>query len=157
MPGTPNTSTTDLSISTQFEAGIAKHPVSFGVLLASLSDAAQFHVTPGFNGRVTRTYFVTQVAATTAAKLCTLTPSSAGTNVLGGVLALTTVACNTKNKELAGSTITGQNQFTDTQTITVTGSSTTAFVEGSGFYIMDLINDDTLEAVAMSLNGLRTP
>ena len=157
MAGTPNTSNTNLSISALMAAGVSKLTMSFTIALATLTDAAQFHVTPGFKGRLMRTYFVTQVVASTAGRLSTLTPSIEAVNLLGGVLALTTVACNTKDKELSGTAITGQNAFTNTQSITWTGSATTAFAEGSGYLVMDLMNDDTLEALAKALNGLRTP
>lgn len=138
-------------------AGLAKYNVAFGVLLASLSDAAQLHITPGHAGRLTKVTFVTQVVASTAGRASTLTPSIGGTNVTGGVLALTTVACNTKDKELAGTVITANNRFTASQSITLTGSSTTAFAEGSGYIICELVNDETLQALATLFKGLRVP
>ena len=156
--GAPNSSTKDLSIAAQLtRSGIAKQHYSVSVLLASLSDAAQFHWMPGFKGRLTKMTFVTQVVASTAARASTLTPSIGGTNVTGGVLALTTVACNTKDKELAGTAITANNAFTATQNITITGSSTTAFAEGSGYVQLEVVNDELLETLALAMGGYRTP
>lgn len=138
-------------------SGIGKYNVVFRLELATITDAAQLHITPGHKGRLTKVTWVTHVPATTASKLSTLTPSIDGTNVTGGVLALTTVAANTRDKELAGTAVTAANSFTSTGKITVTGSSTTAFAEGSGWVILELVNDDTLEAMAKSMGGLRTP
>src|SRR5678815_2963165 len=102
-----------ISASTQLNrAGIAKYNVNFPVTLVTLTDAAQFHITPGHKGRLTKVTWVTTQPATTAAKLSTLTPSIDGVNVTGGVLALTTVAANTRDKELAGTAITALNSFT---------------------------------------------
>lgn len=157
MAGTPHSATTDLSISGVLAAGIGKYNVTFDLTLATLTDAAQLHITPGHKGRITKATFVTHTPATTGSKLSTLTPSIDGTDVTGGVLALNTVACNTRNKEVAGTAITALNSFTSTGTITWTGSSTTAFGEGTGVLIMELINDDTVEALAKALAGYRTP
>jgi hypothetical protein len=142
------------SVDTYVGAGTGKVAVTWSVTLATLTDAAQWHWTPGFNGRLTKVTFVTHTPATTAGKLTTLTPSIAGTNVTGGVLALTTAAANTRDKALAGTTITGNNSFTSTQTITLTASSTTAFTEGSGEVQIEAVNDDTRKGVAMGSMGL---
>jgi hypothetical protein len=146
-----------MSIGTLYGAGVAKQQKTFTVTLATLSDAAQFHWMPGFKGRLTKVTFVTHTPASTAAKLSTVTSSIDGVDVAGGVLALTTVAANTRNKELAGTAITAANAFTATSTITLTGSATTAFVEGSGEIQLEVVNDDLLEALAGSMLGLRTP
>lgn len=158
--GAPNSSTQDLSISSSImlnRAGIAKYNVAFFMNLATLSNAAQCHITPGHKGRITKVTWVTHTAATTASKLATLTPSIDGTNVTGGVLALTTAAANTIDKELAGTAITAANAFTNTGKITFTGSSVTAFAEGAGWVIAELVNDELLESMALAMHGLRTP
>jgi len=158
MPGTPNTSNLALGIGAYLSRpNIGKYNISYFVNLASIAAAALLHLTPGHKGRLTKVTFVTHAPATTASKAATVTPSIAGTNVTGGVLALTTVAANTADKELAGTAITAANAFTASQTITLTGSAVTAFAEGSGWIILELVNDELLEAVAIGNDGLRTP
>lgn len=149
MAGTLNTNTSNLAAPTWLgRTGLAKYTMSFTVTLVTLTDAAQFHVTPGHKGRLTKVTWVTGQPATTASKLSTLTPSIDGVDVTGGVLALTTAAANTRDKELAGTAITANNAFTSTGKITLTGSATTAFVEGAGWVQLEIVNDDTLEVLA---------
>lgn len=137
-------------------AGIGKHSVpAITMTLSTITDAAQYHWKPGFNGRLIDNRFVTHTPATTAAKLSTLTPSIGGVNVTGGTIALTTVSCNTRNKETAGAAITGANTFTENDTITWTASATTAFVEGSGVLQAEVYNDDLRRAVGLGLMGLQ--
>jgi hypothetical protein len=151
MPGTLNTSVSNLAAPTWLaKAGLAKYTKVFSVpTLSTLSNAAVNHWTPGHKGRITKVTWVTYAPATTAAKLATITPSIDGVDVTGGVLALTTVAANTLNKELAGTAITANNAFTATSTITLTASAVTAFVEGSGEIQLEVVNDDTLESGAI--------
>lgn len=149
MPGTLNTSVSNLAAPTWLtRPGLAKYTVNFTVTLVTLTDAAQWHWTPGHKGRVTKITWVTGQPATTASKLSTLTPSIDGVNITGGVLALTTAAANTRDKELAGTAITANNAFTSTGKITFTASSTTAFAEGAGWVQVEVVNDDTLETIA---------
>jgi hypothetical protein len=158
MPGTLNTNTSNLSIATWLaRSGIAKQQKTFAETLSTLTDAAQFHWTPGYKGRLTKVTWVTHTPASTASKLSTITPSIDGTNVTGGVLALTTAAANTRDKELAATAITANNAFTATGKITLTASATTAFVEGSGEIQLEVVNDELLETVALNAGGLRTP
>lgn len=154
--GAPNSSTQAIGVAGMMaNNGMAKVVKTFAVTLSTLSDAAQFHWAPGFAGHISKVTWVTHTPASTASKLSTITPSIAGTNVTGGVLALTTAAANTRDKELAGTTVTANNYFTATQTITLTASSTTAFVEGSGEIQMEVVNDELLEALGLALGGLR--
>jgi len=152
--GAPHAATSDQTLDTYFGAGTGKVAQSWTVTLLNLIDGAQWHWTPGFRGRLTKVTWVTHIPASTAAKLTTITPSIGGVNVTGGVLALTTVAANTRNKELAGTTITGNNVFTATDTITLTCSSTTAFTEGTGEVQIEAINDDTRRGMGAGNMGL---
>jgi len=158
MPGTPNTTNTPLSQATLFnKIGIGKYNMTVGITLANVTAAAQFHITPGHKGRITKVTYVTIIPAATAGRLATLTPSIGGVNVTGGALALNTVNCDTRDEEVPGTPITGNNSFTDSQTITFTGSAVTAFAEGTGMVIVELVNDDTNEVLAIANDGLRNP
>lgn len=107
--------------------------LAFPMVLANIANGDMVtSFTPGFAGRIVSTQFVTDVVASTASKLATLNLEIGTTDVTGGVLSLTTVACNTKGKVAAGTAITATNTFSATDTISVEATSVTAFVEGSG-------------------------
>ena len=142
-------SAANLAIGTYLgKPGIARQTKTFNVILATLSNAAQFHWAPGFSGEIESIVFITHTPATTAAKLATLTPSIDGVDVTGGVLALTTATCDTRDEEVAGTPITALNRFTATSTIRITGSAVTAFSEGVGEIQMRVKNLDLLEYLA---------
>jgi hypothetical protein len=123
--------------------GVATAPLTLYTLMTSLANSVFFGAyTPGFNFRIRKMYWIQNAPVTTAAKLCTLTPSISGTNLTGGVVALTSALCTPLGKVVAGSAITGLNQGTESDTITVTGSATTAFVEGSGSLVLEIENLD---------------
>lgn len=87
--------------------------------------------------------FRTAKAATTAAKLATLTVGIGGTPVTGGVMALTSANQNTIGGSVAASAITAGNIGAAGSTLEVTASAVTAFVEGDGwveFTVADLGN-----------------
>lgn len=88
--------------------------------------------TPGFAGVIKKVFFVTDVPASTAAKLSTLNLEIGTTDLTGGTVALTTVSCNTKGKITEGAAVTAGNSFSATDAISVEASATTAFIEGSG-------------------------
>lgn len=157
VSGGPLVIQSDLSPAVYHGAGVGKYVISVSFTLSTISNAAQFHVTPGHAGRLIKATMVAHTPASTASRLATLTPSIGGVNLLGGVLSLTTVALNTIDKELAATAITGRNVFTATQSILWTGSAVTAFAEGSAWLQMEIINDDTLKVLALAMGGLKMP
>lgn len=88
--------------------------------------------TPGFAGTIEKISFVVTDPATTADKAATLNMEIGTTNLTGGVLSLTTVACGTLGKVTDATAITASNAFKDNDTISVEASSVTKFVEGEG-------------------------
>jgi hypothetical protein len=149
---------TDLSLDGAINAGIGKQQQAFFVNLADIAAADLVTAfAPGFNGRIVAIDFYVEKAATTAAKLATLTPKVGSTNVTGGALALTSANCTPAGAKVAGAAITGGNTFTASQTIGLVGSSVTAFIEGAGWVVLTLYNDDTRSALAYALGGLRNP
>lgn len=105
----------------------------FAVSLASVAAGDYIAAFPaGVDGFIEQVEYMPAVAATTAAKLATLTPKINTTALTGGVLALTTTNCGTVGVRAVGTQVTAANRITKKDTITVTGSAVTAFVEGSG-------------------------
>ena len=96
-------------------------------------DLASTVFTPGYAGTIKAVRFITDTPATTAAKLTTLGLKINTTAVTGGAVALTTAGCDTKAEVVAGTAVTAANVFDADDTVKVVASSTTAFVEGSGF------------------------
>lgn len=93
---------------------------------------------PGFAGRISKIDFIVGVIASTASKAASLNLEIGSVDLTGGVVALTTANCGTKGAVVAGSSITGNNTFDETDTISVEASSVTAFVEGSGVLMIHL-------------------
>jgi len=111
--------------------------LQFPITLSALANADIVTAfTPGIAGAIRSIQFLTQVPATTAAKACTLTTKIGSTPLTGGVLSLTTVACNTAGKVAAATAVTADNTFSGSDTLTITGSATTAFIEGSGVLLI---------------------
>ncbi len=73
-------------------------------------------------------------AVTTAAKLSTATAQINTTSVTGGAVALTSALCTPAGANIAGSEVTALNTGAAGDTVGVIFSSTTAFVEGSGWF-----------------------
>jgi len=122
--------------------------LAFPINLASIT-GTQDVVTdfrPGVDGVIEDISFVTNVPATTAAKLATLNVEINTTNLTGGLLALTTVAANTMGKIVQGTDITALNVLTKKDAISIEASAVTAFVEGSGtvYVRIRLNNSDSI-------------
>lgn len=152
--GSPHASTIAQTVDGYIGPGTGRQVHGVSLLLATLSNAVQYHIVPGFNGRLVDVRFIASAPATTAAKSATVTPSIGGVNVTGGVLALTTAGCNTTDKETVGTPITGNNTFTAAQSVVFTASAVTAFTEGSGEIQVALLNDDTRKGVGLGNMGL---
>ena len=91
---------------------------------------------PGVDGEIEDSCFVTNVPATTAAKLASFNVEINNANLAGGLIALTTVAANTMGKVAQGTDITAANTIKRSDALSIEASAVTAFVEGSGtFYV----------------------
>lgn len=115
--------------------------------------------TPGYKFKILSVDFAVEKAVTTAAKAATLTPKITGVAVTGGVLSLTSAACTPQGKVVNGSAVTGLNTGTNSDTISITGSAVTAFIEGAGWILIRVQNMDTADAVASlakKVNDIRT-
>lgn len=160
MPGTPNSSTTDLTLTGYISggAGVGKVEKVFYIPLADLATGDMITAfVPGYNGRIIGIDAYVEKAATTGSKAATLTPKIGSTNVTGGALALTSANCTPAGVKIAGTAITALNSFLATDTIGIVASSVTTFIEGAIWVSLTLYNDDTRNAMALALGGLRNP
>lgn len=132
---------------------------TFWVNLAGLTNAAVLTAfKPGFKFSLDKVEFSVQKAVTTAAKAATITPTISGEAIRGGVLSLTSANCTPKGTIVAASAITDipirtspdtsaqvdndTNHGDANDTITLTASSVTAFVEGDGELILSIHNEE---------------
>jgi hypothetical protein len=86
---------------------------------------------PGFAGVISKICAVINDPATTADKAATINAEIGTTNMTGGVISLTSANCTPLGSTIEGSTITGNNSFGASDSISIEASSVTAFVEGS--------------------------
>jgi len=108
------------------------------ITLANITAAGDVVTTmvPGFAGRILKVFFVVLIPATTASKAVALNLEIGTTDLTGGVVSLTSANCGTKGAVVAGSAITGNNVFSETDSISVEAASVTAFVEGEGMLVV---------------------
>jgi len=115
--------------------------VSFHIQLADVTDADVITTwTPGFAGRIIDMDFVVGDAVTTGSKLSTLNAEIGTTNLTGGTIALTSANC-VHAAVIAAAAITAANHFGATDTVSIEGSSTTAFSEGNGTLVIKYVAD----------------
>jgi hypothetical protein len=137
------------TISNDINSGVGKTTIALYITLANLTNADVITAyTPGYAFKLLKVSFGVQVAATTALKLATITPYISGVAVTGGILSLTSANCTPKGTIVAGSAITALNTGDDAATITLTASAVTAFVEGTGWILIEIQNTDVANALA---------
>ncbi len=108
------------------------------ITLANITAAGDVVTTmvPGFAGRILKVFFVVTTKVTTASKAVTLNLEIGTTDLTGGVVSLTSANCGTLGAVVAGSAITGNNVFSETDSISVEAASVTAFTEGEGMLVI---------------------
>lgn len=112
-------------------------PVSLFIDLTTAANATLLTWTPQFSGKIKRISFTTSKPAAGAGAAVTITPNIAGTPLTGGVLTLT-LGTVVAAAEIFATTITAGQMFSAGQTITLVGSSFTAFTAGSGTICLHL-------------------
>lgn len=140
-------------------ANAFKQTVILPVQLADLA-AGTFKVAVPYAFTVLSALFRTGKAASTAAKLATLTVTVNGVAVTGGVMALTSANQNTIGGTVAATAISGAGA-TGTAGLTVEAvpSAVTPFVEGDGWVEFTVSNNDLANAEATQIaqqNAIRT-
>lgn len=117
--------------------------VSLSYLLATLANGDILTAfTPGHNFRVIGIKAAVTAAATTAAKAATITPKIGSTAVPGVTLSLTSANMTPLGAVVEGSATTTDLLGTPTDSITLTASAVTAFVEGSAAILIGIQNID---------------
>lgn len=116
----------------------APHTKILPLDLASIANGDVLtNYTPGYKGRIKKVSVAVTKPATTAAKAATLNMEVGTTDLTGGVLALTSANMTPLGNVVAGTSITGGNTFSATDTISVEAASVTAFVEGQAALIIE--------------------
>jgi hypothetical protein len=126
---------------TRTSAGANQHSVlSIPIILSKITGAVDVvtNYVPGFAGTINKVSFVVTDPATTASKAVTLNLKINTTDLTGGVVSLTSANCTPLGKVIDGTTVTGNNVFGATDSISVKASSVTAFAEGQGVLLIVL-------------------
>jgi len=89
-------------------------------------------ITPNFDGKIIKTYWVQGTPASTGAGSATLNLEINGVNLSGGVVTLTKATCTPAGKLLTGTVVTGGNSFSKGDTVSVEYTHSVAFPEGNG-------------------------
>jgi len=154
------TDSTGGTAGTTLAAGVGVTPVTIPLtsLATGLSTSAidlLTGYTPGFRFRIVSLEFVTTVAGTGASASQTFNLEIGTTNVTGGVLTLTLASQATIGTITAATAITANNIGSSTDTISLEmAAGGTVFTAGAGYFIMELQNLDTADAVASSASLL---
>lgn len=123
--------------------GVYNLPITGNMLLAGITAADIVTAfTPGHRFKILSVEAISIVAPTTSAKAATVTTYIDAVAVTGGVLALTTASLATKGTVQAGTAVTALNEGSATDTITLTASAVTTFVEGSAVINLRIQNLD---------------
>lgn len=141
-----STSDMDIRLVTpeEYELGVSKvSTFSFHIPLAAISGAGDVVTgfVPGFAGRILSIQAVNSVVVTTGSKAVSLNAEIDGTNVTGGVVALTSANQTPLGARVAGSAITAANAFTATSAIDIEAASVTAFAEGAVTLYLTVVAD----------------
>lgn len=128
-------------------AGVGKTTLSFYIEAASIANGDLLtEYVPGYKFKILKFDARCAKTVSTGAKAANLNLEIGTTNLTGGVIALSgTYAIGAAQ---AGTTISGANTGSETDSISIEASSTTAFVEGAFWLILSIANMDTVDAVA---------
>ncbi len=111
-------------------AGLASS-VSFAVIMSSAtSDSVVGRFTPGVSGKVKKLSASMRIRSTTDSKSCQIKAYIGGVATSGGALVLQSGSLTTLGAGASGASMSGLNQFTTTDEITLVCGPVTAFSEG---------------------------
>jgi hypothetical protein len=136
-------------------AGVGRYVLPFFINLADIASGDLLtNYLIGHRFKLLSFDFRVSKPATTGAKAATLNLEigSPGTDVTGGVIALTSANCTPQGVAVAGTAITAANVGLATDVMSIEASAVTAFIEGNGWMLIGIQNMDVADAVA-SLNA----
>lgn len=116
--------------------------------LSTLANTQVWKVALPYAFTVSNAVYRAGQGVSTGSKLATLTLQINGATATGGVISLTSATATPTGATIAGTTITGNNTGTAAQTVEVAVSAVTAFVEGSGWVELTVVNTDKANQAA---------
>ncbi len=135
-----------------------KQTVIIPMQLSDLVNSGAWALALPFAFTILSALFRTGKPASTSSKLATLTLSTTGGALTGGVMALTTANQNATGGSVAATAISGANATGAAgDSIIATASSVTAFVEGDGWVEITVRNNDlaaTIASIASKQNAV---
>lgn len=96
--------------------------------------------TPGYSGKITAMSFLVNEKVTTASKNASFNAEIGTTNVSGGIVTVNSTNAATLGVVVAGSSITGNNTFGASDTISIEADTVAAFAEGGGTLYLRIEN-----------------
>ena len=129
------------------------------ITLAQITGAGDIltNFTPGFAGKILSVTAAVTKVVTTAAKAASLNMEIGTTNLTGGVVALTSANCTPLGALVAGTSITANNTFTATDTISIEAASVTAFAEGEIVLLITVQNLTQASATPANVIAYEAP
>jgi len=146
--------TTGVTGTTTLAAGVGVETLTIPLtsLATGLSTAAidlLTEIIPGYRFKVLSFQFVTTVAGTGSGASQVFNLEIESTNVTGGVLTVTLASTDTIGKVTSGTAITANNTGTAAQKLSIEmASGGTVFTAGAGYFVIEIQNMDTADAVA---------
>lgn len=113
--------------------------------VSALSDVGNADIVSGIrlgiDGYIENFEYIQGKPVTTGSKLATVVLKIGSTAVTGASIALTSALCTPLGARIASTQITAANRITKKDALSLTASSVTAFVEGSGFFAVRIRRD----------------
>jgi len=113
-------------------------PFCFHTTLADITVSADVvtSFTPGFVGSIVKTFFVCGKAIAGGGKEISLNFEIGSANLVGGVITLTSATLTPMGIVVAGTAITGGNNFDRDSTISIEATVSVAFADGEGTIVV---------------------
>lgn len=148
------TDSTTGTAGTTLAAGYGVQTIAIPILLPSIGGDVDVltSYTPGYAFKLLSASFAVSKPVTTASKAATINLKINSTLVTGGATALTSANCTPLGAVINGSAVTALNTGTASDTISLTATGVTAFVEGEGYLLIKIQNMDTANGASSLVN-----
>lgn len=150
-PPTALTDNTGATVSNTIAAGVGITTLAFYIEATAIADGDLLtNYVPGYAFKILKFDARCAVPVTTGAKASTLNLEIVSTDLTGGVIQLS--GAYAQGASQGGSAVTGNNTGAATDSFSIEAASTTTFIEGEFWLLIEIQNLDTANAVA-SLAG----